>query len=169
MTVEFKLPDVGEGLEEAEIVEWRVAEGDVVTRDQPLVEVLTDKSAVEIPSPVAGRVLRLAGGVGDRVHVGEVLVVLGGEDGTDDVEDTDGTSPVDQEPALHVDDDADHQDDHSASSRNGERGRPATPPSGRPPDAPKPRRTCAAWRSRPASTSRPSRAAVRGAASSPTT
>ena len=55
--VEFVLPDVGEGLEEGEIVSWLVAAGDTVARDQPLVEVQTDKALVELPSPVAGQVV----------------------------------------------------------------------------------------------------------------
>ena len=76
MRVEFKLPDVGEGLEEGEVVSWLVEPGQVVSRDQPLVEVQTDKALVELPSPVAGRVVSLAFGPGDVVKVGQVLVVL---------------------------------------------------------------------------------------------
>ena len=74
--VEFQLPDVGEGLEEGEIVSWLVAPGDTVSRDQPLVEVQTDKALVELPSPVAGQVVSLAFGAGDIVKVGQVIVVL---------------------------------------------------------------------------------------------
>ncbi len=74
--VSFRLPDVGEGLEEAEVVTWLVAEGDEVTRDQPLVEILTDKAQVELPSPTAGRVVRLGAAVGDVVKVGAVIVEL---------------------------------------------------------------------------------------------
>jgi len=77
--VEFVLPDVGEGLEEGEIVSWLVAPGDSVARDQPLVEVQTDKALVELPSPVAGQVVSLAFAAGDIVKVGQTLVVL--EDG----------------------------------------------------------------------------------------
>jgi pyruvate/2-oxoglutarate dehydrogenase complex dihydrolipoamide acyltransferase (E2) component len=77
--VEFVLPDVGEGLEEGEIVSWLVAPGDTVTRDQPLVEVQTDKALVELPSPVAGQIVSLAFAPGDIVKIGQVLVVL--EDG----------------------------------------------------------------------------------------
>jgi len=79
--VEFALPDVGEGLEEGEIVSWLVGPGDAVVRDQPLVEVQTDKALVELPSPVAGQVVSLAFAAGDIVKVGQVLVVL--EDGGD--------------------------------------------------------------------------------------
>lgn len=72
----FKLPDVGEGIAESEIATWRVELGDVVTEDQPLVDMLTDKAAVEIPSPVAGRVVERRGEVGDRIAVGAPLIVI---------------------------------------------------------------------------------------------
>lgn len=77
--IEFVLPDVGEGLDEGEIVTWLVAPGDTVRRDQPLVEVQTDKALVELPSPVAGEVVSLGCSAGDIVKVGQVLLVL--EDG----------------------------------------------------------------------------------------
>lgn len=72
----FKLPDVGEGVTESEIAAWRVSVGQVVQEDQPLVDMLTDKAAVEIPSPVTGVVLECRGAVGDRVAVGSALVIL---------------------------------------------------------------------------------------------
>lgn len=71
---QFLLPDLGEGLEEAEIVAWHVAEGDRVVADQPLVSVETDKAVVEVPSPVSGRIARLFGSKGDLVKVGAPLV-----------------------------------------------------------------------------------------------
>jgi len=73
---EFRLPDVGEGVAEAEIVAWHVAVGDEVAEDQQLADMMTDKATVEIESPVAGRVLELGGAVGDQLPVGSVLVVL---------------------------------------------------------------------------------------------
>ncbi|MCO4769028.1 MAG: 2-oxo acid dehydrogenase subunit E2 [Deltaproteobacteria bacterium] len=76
MAFEFKLPDIGEGVVEGEIVSWKVSLGDDVAEDQPLVEVMTDKATVEIPSPKAGKVTALNGGEGDVVEVGAVLVVL---------------------------------------------------------------------------------------------
>ncbi len=76
MAFQFLLPDIGEGLEEAEIVEWLVAPGDLVVRDQPLVEVLTDKASSELPSPVAGTVVRLGAAEGERLTVGQVLIEL---------------------------------------------------------------------------------------------
>lgn len=76
MAFEFKLPDIGEGVVEAEIVAWHVAVGDTVEEDAALADVMTDKATVEVPSPVAGKVLELRGAVGDKVRVGSVLVVL---------------------------------------------------------------------------------------------
>jgi pyruvate dehydrogenase E2 component (dihydrolipoamide acetyltransferase) len=71
---QFLLPDLGEGLEEAEIVAWHVTEGDHVVADQPLVSVETDKAVVEVPSPQSGRIVRLFGAKGDLVKVGAPLV-----------------------------------------------------------------------------------------------
>lgn len=73
---QFKLPDVGEGTVEAEIVEWHVKPGDVVEEDQTLVEVMTDKATVELPSPVPGKVAVCNGEPGDMIAVGSVLVEL---------------------------------------------------------------------------------------------
>jgi len=79
MPYEFKLPDLGEGLTEGEIARWLVAEGDEIGEDQPLVEIATDKTTVEIPSPAAGKVSRILVGEGEVVPVGTLLVVIGGE------------------------------------------------------------------------------------------
>ena len=72
----FLLPDLGEGLTEAEIVTWHVQAGDTVTVDQPIVEVETAKAVVEVPVPFAGRVAALHGQPGDVVAVGEPLVTV---------------------------------------------------------------------------------------------
>jgi pyruvate dehydrogenase E2 component (dihydrolipoamide acetyltransferase) len=77
----FAMPDLGEGLEEGEIVEWLVAEGDRVALNQPLVEVDTAKATVEIPSPFAGVVVALHGAVGAAVPVGAPLVTFSGSGG----------------------------------------------------------------------------------------
>jgi pyruvate dehydrogenase E2 component (dihydrolipoamide acetyltransferase) len=77
MAYEFKLPDLGEGLTEGEVARWLVAEGDDVAEDEPLVEIQTDKTTVEIPSPAAGKVARILVGEGQVVPVGTVLVVIG--------------------------------------------------------------------------------------------
>lgn len=73
---EFKLPDLGEGIAEGEILKWHVTEGGEVVEDAPLVDVETDKAAVTIPSPRGGRVAELRGKVGDTVNVGAVVVVI---------------------------------------------------------------------------------------------
>jgi pyruvate dehydrogenase E2 component (dihydrolipoyllysine-residue acetyltransferase) len=77
MAYEFKLPDLGEGLTEGEVARWLVAEGQEVAEDDPLVEIQTDKTTVEIPSPAAGVVSRILVPEGEVVPVGTVLVVIG--------------------------------------------------------------------------------------------
>ena len=79
MAYEFKLPDLGEGLTEGEIARWLVSEGEEIEEDAPLVEIQTDKTTVEIPSPAAGTVTRILVEEGKIVPVGTVLVVIGGE------------------------------------------------------------------------------------------
>ncbi len=81
MAYEFKLPDLGEGLTEGEVARWLVAEGDEVEEDAPLVEIQTDKTTVEIPSPAAGTVARILVSEGEVVPVGTVLVVIGADAG----------------------------------------------------------------------------------------
>jgi pyruvate/2-oxoglutarate dehydrogenase complex dihydrolipoamide acyltransferase (E2) component len=92
MAYEFKLPDLGEGLTEGEVARWLVAEGQEVAEDDPLVEVQTDKTTVEIPSPAAGKVARILVAEGEVVPVGTVLVVIG-EDGAS------GSEPQSPAPA----------------------------------------------------------------------
>ena len=87
MPYEFKLPDLGEGLTEGEIARWLVAEGQEVAEDDPLVEIQTDKTTVEIPSPAAGTIARILVPEGETVPVGTVLVVIG----------EDGVAPADEE------------------------------------------------------------------------
>lgn len=79
MAFAFKLPDIGEGLHEAELLQWLVKVGDQVHEDQPLLEVQTDKASVEITSPVSGRVTKLIGSVGDILQVGSVVVEFDGD------------------------------------------------------------------------------------------
>lgn len=76
----FNLPDLGEGLQEAEIVNWHVSEGDHVVADQPIVAVETEKAVIEIPSPQSGRILKLIGQPGERIPVGSPLVVYADDD-----------------------------------------------------------------------------------------
>ena len=73
---EFKLPDIGEGIAEAEIVAWHVKVGDTIAEDQQIADMMTDKATVEMESPVAGKVVELAGEVGDQVPIGSVLAVI---------------------------------------------------------------------------------------------
>ncbi|EMA41483.1 dihydrolipoamide acetyltransferase family protein [Halococcus hamelinensis] len=80
MSYEFELPDPGEGLTEAEIVSWQVAEGDEVAEDDVLAEVETDKAVTEVPSPVAGTVTEITAEEGETVDVGTVIVVFDGDD-----------------------------------------------------------------------------------------
>ena len=75
----FKLPDLGEGLQEAEIAKWHVAVGDSVKLDQPLVSVETAKAIVDIPAPYAGRITQLYGVPGDIVHIGAPLIAFEGD------------------------------------------------------------------------------------------
>jgi pyruvate dehydrogenase E2 component (dihydrolipoamide acetyltransferase) len=77
MAREFKLPDIGEGVHEGEVVKWFVKEGDPIRENDPVVEVMTDKVTVQIPSPVTGKVLQLRAKEGEVVKVGSTLVVFG--------------------------------------------------------------------------------------------
>ncbi len=72
----FKMPDLGEGTVDAEIVAWHTKPGDLVSEDQLIVEVMTDKAAVEVPAPVSGRVVSVSGSPGDKVAVGSPLIVF---------------------------------------------------------------------------------------------
>ena len=98
---EFKLPDIGEGIAEAEIVAWHIKVGDMVKEDQQLADMMTDKATVEMESPVAGKVVEVAGEVGDQIPIGSVLVVF----------ETDSAAPAaDASPPA-----ADQEGDHTAA------------------------------------------------------
>lgn len=79
MALEFKLPDIGEGIAEGEVVNWLVEEGEVVAEDQPMVEVMTDKATVEITSPRKGQILKILIEEGTVVEIGTALVIIGDE------------------------------------------------------------------------------------------
>ncbi|MGD8329855.1 MAG: dihydrolipoamide acetyltransferase family protein [Acidobacteriota bacterium] len=102
MSEEFKLPDIGEGLAEGEIVKWLVAVGDAVEEDQPLVEVMTDKATVEIPSPRAGTVEALSAAEGDIVKIGTTILVFGDGAAQTDKPDADMASADEIEQARDV-------------------------------------------------------------------
>jgi pyruvate dehydrogenase E2 component (dihydrolipoamide acetyltransferase) len=99
MAYEFKLPDLGEGLTEGEIARWLVEEGQEIAEDEPLVEIATDKTTVEIPSPAGGKVSRILVAEGEVVPVGTVLVVIG-SDGSGPVSVTDAETPPKQTAQL---------------------------------------------------------------------
>jgi pyruvate dehydrogenase E2 component (dihydrolipoamide acetyltransferase) len=94
-TLEFHLPDVGEGIATAEIIAWQVAEGDRVREHQDLVEIQTDKATVVIPCPATGVVTRLGGAAGDSLDVGAVLAVIEADDGA-----APAVAPADGAPAA---------------------------------------------------------------------
>ena len=92
----FKLPDIGEGVVEGEVVQWHVSVGDSVSEDDPIVDVMTDKATVTIPSPVSGVISSLSGDVGDMIAVGSSLMEIDseGEGGSPSAEDTEEREPV---------------------------------------------------------------------------
>ena len=89
-TYTFRLPDIGEGIAEAEIVAWHVAVGDQIEEDGRIADMMTDKATVEMESPVSGRVISVAGEVGDVVAIGSALVVIEVEGEVD----ADATAPA---------------------------------------------------------------------------
>src|SRR5919199_2661818 len=94
---EFKLPDIGEGIAEAEIVAWHVKVGDTIAEDQQIADMMTDKATVEMESPVAGKVVELAGEVGDQVPIGSVLAVIeteGADRAAEPVDDSEDERPL---------------------------------------------------------------------------
>ena len=92
----FKLPDIGEGVVEGEVVQWHVSVGDSVSEDDPIVDVMTDKATVTIPSPVSGVISSLSGDVGDMIAVGSSLMEIEseGEGGGQAAEDAEVQEPV---------------------------------------------------------------------------
>ena len=84
----FKLPDIGEGVVEGEIVSWHVKVGETIAEDEPIVDIMTDKATVTIPSPTSGVVKELSGEVGDMVAVGTALITFSGGDTSSSIEET---------------------------------------------------------------------------------
>lgn len=97
----IRVPDIGEGIAEVELVVWHVQPGDVVAEDQSIADVMTDKATVEIPSPVSGKVLALGSAVGDTIAVGSELVRLEVE-GAGNLKENSALAPVHQAPAAPV-------------------------------------------------------------------
>ncbi|MGA9597441.1 MAG: dihydrolipoamide acetyltransferase family protein [Acidimicrobiia bacterium] len=100
MAYELKLPDIGEGLTEAEVVSWMARVGDTVAANQPLVEVETDKAVVEIPSPRSGSLLHIGGEPGATLHVGDLLAVIGDEDESWEPEQPAASAPPEASPVV---------------------------------------------------------------------
>src|SRR5690625_894420 len=98
MAYQFKLPDIGEGIHEGEILKWFINEGDTVSEDDPLVEVQNDKAVVEIPSPVEGTVLEIKVAEGEVAIVGETLIVFDAEgyESTEEEEEVPQEKPVEK-------------------------------------------------------------------------
>jgi pyruvate dehydrogenase E2 component (dihydrolipoamide acetyltransferase) len=130
MVREFKLPDVGEGLTEAEIVDWLVEVGDTVSEDQPVAEVETDKAVVEVPSPVNGTVREILADAGEMVPVGNVIITF-------DVEGEEA-EPIEESASESADESADEpvesavepigdEAEASAETGNGSAGAEAEP------------------------------------------
>jgi pyruvate dehydrogenase E2 component (dihydrolipoamide acetyltransferase) len=94
LAYEFRLPDIGEGIAEGEVVRWHVKEGDEVKENQPLVEIMTDKVNVEIPSPRKGMVQRLMAKEGEVIKVGQVLIVIAEDDSRTAAAPTPAAKPV---------------------------------------------------------------------------
>ena len=90
----FKLPDIGEGISEAEIVAWHVAVGDRIEEDQQIADMMTDKATVEMESPVSGVVVELAGEVGDQVSIGAALVIIETDAADVSVEEAPALAPI---------------------------------------------------------------------------
>jgi 2-oxoisovalerate dehydrogenase E2 component (dihydrolipoyl transacylase) len=95
----FKLPDVGEGTAEAELVAWHIKPGDLIEEDQPIIDVMTDKATVEIPAPAAGKVLSVKGSPGEMLAVGSAILVLEVE-GAGNAEIGEVEAPVAPSPAV---------------------------------------------------------------------
>jgi pyruvate dehydrogenase E2 component (dihydrolipoamide acetyltransferase) len=145
----FKLPDLGEGIQEGELLEWHVAEGDAIQEDDPLCDMETDKAAVTIPSPKTGTVHRLGARVGDMVQVGHVLVEIeteedGDQSGTETADDSDGSlspdQPADEGKSGNTDSDSADSGRHDKQTGAGHKSTDATGPVSRAIAAPAVRR-----------------------------
>ena len=130
----FKLPDIGEGVVEGEIVTWHVEVGSPVSEDDAIVDVMTDKSTVTIPSPYSGTIVALNGEVGDMVAVGAVLVEFEstGESGT---EPEASPEPVEAEPSEEVMPEAPKTEEKEEESRSPQPTTPAVTPTATAPRA----------------------------------
>lgn len=115
--IEFRLPELGEGIESGQVIEVLVAPGDRVSLEQPLLEVETDKAAVEIPSPADGTVVDVCVSAGDTVEINEVLVRIDGEPG--------GEEPASEEPAASAAADEAHEEKPVTEEKPAPQSKPA--------------------------------------------
>lgn len=127
-TYVFKLPDVGEGIAEAEIVAWHVEVGQTVKEDQPLVDVMTEKATVEIGSPVTGKILSRKGEQGEIASVGDVLVTIATEEEATAKPSAQATSAAPAEPARKPTAPSPQERGPSIKPSPEERGQPPKPP-----------------------------------------
>ncbi|WP_332108718.1 biotin/lipoyl-containing protein, partial [Pseudomonas oryzihabitans] len=139
----IKMPDIGEGIAEVELVKWYVAVGDEVSEDQTLADVMTDKAMVEIPSPVVGRVVALGGEPGQVMAVGAELIRLEVA-GDGNLREASRPAPVAAAPAPAPKAEAPTPETAPAPRAAGAGGpRRRRPPGRRPPPRPGPPRACA--------------------------
>lgn len=113
----FNLPDIGEGIAEAEIVAWHVKVGDSITEDQPLADMMTDKATVEMESPVSGVVTKVAGEAGDVIAIGSMLVEIEVASDVSDVSDTKPAQNVEPSAPVTVEDEIPHVPEGSAAPK----------------------------------------------------
>ncbi len=115
---EFKLPDLGEGIQEGEILKWYVEKGEEIQEDEPLVDVETDKAAVTIPSPRSGKIAERKGEVGDMVNVGDVFVVI--DDGSGETVVGSGGGDAEKKQKTEAGDDSKEKDDSGKEAKKAE-------------------------------------------------
>jgi 2-oxoisovalerate dehydrogenase E2 component (dihydrolipoyl transacylase) len=128
----IKMPDLGEGIAEVEVVEWHVKPGDTIKEDQVLADVMTDKATVEIPSPVHGTVVSLGGAIGESLAVGAELIRLEVEGAGNHSADKD--KPKAQAPAPVSEQDAVAEQQAGEPVAVGASGKPSGKPDARPAD-----------------------------------
>lgn len=136
----FNMPDIGEGIAEAEIVQWHKKVGDTVKEDEEFVDMMTDKATVPMESPVDGKILEIAGGEGDMVSIGSMLVVIEveGEVPDDVKEEAEAPAPAPAPKAEEVEDRIEVETSDAGDADDAMAADPAPPPAPSPTPAPEP-------------------------------
>ncbi|WJY18436.1 dihydrolipoamide acetyltransferase family protein [Alteriqipengyuania flavescens] len=134
----FNLPDIGEGIAEAEIVAWHVKVGDMVEEDDQLADMMTDKATVEMEAPVSGKVLEVAGEVGDTISIGSMLVVLEIEGDPDEVDDSSQEAAAPAPKAEAVEERIEVETSDASDADDAMAADPAAPAKAEPTPAPAP-------------------------------